>query len=233
MSSLNRLVRSAALRFSIKSRTKKAAAIVDFMRKNEVADVIIVGCGGAVDAGKRNARIVESAIARHAEILLAIDTMANDNVPWPFLQADGRSLPLADLATDMVLANAVIEHVGNEADQAQFVAEQTRVGRTWVITTPNKWFPVESHTSVLFKHWRPDWRASRTEFTRLLSLREFRALLPAGTTVTGHNWSATFTAFYCSNDAAASRAPGAVEQLADVRGHAGDRSQRPDATTAT
>jgi len=51
-----------------------------------------------------------------------------------------------------------------------------------VITTPNKWFPVESHTSVIVAHWFPAWRRGRSEFTRLLSLREFKKLLPEGAT---------------------------------------------------
>ena len=75
------------------------------------------------------------------------------------------------------------------------------MARSWVITTPNKWFPVESHTSALFAHWFPSWRARQTAFTRLLSRREFANLLPAGAKVAGHWWSPTFTATY-------SRSPG-------------------------
>ena len=56
--------------------------------------------------------------------------------------------------------------------------------------------PVESHTASILKHWSPGWRARREEFTRLLSLREFTALLPEGTRVVGRPWSATFTALY-------------------------------------
>jgi hypothetical protein len=95
-----------------------------------------------------------------------------------------------------VLSNAVIEHVGGEVDQRAMVAEHCRVGRAWVITTPNRWFPVESHTSVLFKHWSPVWREQRREFTRLLSRREFTSMLPPGTRVLGHRWSPTFTALH-------------------------------------
>lgn len=108
--------------------------------------------------------------------------------------ADATRMPYRDQAVDMVLSNAVIEHVGGEASQAAMVAEQVRVGRHWVITTPNKWFPVESHTSAVLRHWSPRWRAGRSEFTRLLSRREFRRLLPPGTRVIGYPWSPSFTA---------------------------------------
>src|SRR5215212_914735 len=92
--------------------------------------------------------------------------------PWPFMIADGRDLPFEDQSTDFILANAVVEHVGDEDDQQRFVLEQTRVARAWAITTPNRWFPIESHTSTVLRHWSPRWRAGRSEFTRLLSKRE-------------------------------------------------------------
>jgi hypothetical protein len=84
--------------------------------------------------------------------------------------------------------------VGGEAEQDRFVAEHVRVGTHWIITTPNRWFPVESHTRTVLRHWSPAWRATRAEFTRLLSLAELRAMLPPGTTTLGSPASATFMA---------------------------------------
>ena len=46
-------------------------------------------------------------------------------------------------------SNAVIEHVG-ESDQLLFVNEMLRVSRNMFFFTPNKFFPVESHTNVFF-----------------------------------------------------------------------------------
>lgn len=186
------LLRRWVIAFSVRSRRRKAALIEDFMQQRGVRDAVFVGCSPGRNA---NEAIVENAVARRAEVLLAVDVLECD-VPWPFQVADGRDLPLPDDYTDMVLANAVIEHVGDEQDQRRFVAEQTRVGRSWVITTPNRWFPVEAHTSQVLKHWSPAWRQGRKEFTRLLSRKEFAALLPADTRIVGRPWSATFTAFH-------------------------------------
>jgi len=48
----------------------------------------------------------------------------------------GRDLPLADYQFDLAMANAVIKHVGDAANQRKFVTEQARVvARDWVITT--------------------------------------------------------------------------------------------------
>ncbi len=73
-----------------------------------------------------------------------------------FVPGDGRSLPFEDRSFDIVHASAVIEHVGTRADQARLLAELWRVARVGiVVTTPNRWFPVELHTSLPLLHWLP------------------------------------------------------------------------------
>ena len=186
-------MRRAVIGFSVRNRNKKAALIEEFMATHDVRDVVFVGCSPGTNP---NESIVEAAIGRHARVLLACDVLRCTGLPWPFVQADGRALPLPDKRTDMVLANAVIEHVGTLEAQQRFVAEQSRVARAWVITTPNRWFPIESHTSAIFLHWSRSWRDGRKEFTRLLSRSEFRELLPRGTTIHGRPWSATFVAMH-------------------------------------
>ncbi|WP_370892433.1 class I SAM-dependent methyltransferase [Janibacter sp. GXQ6167] len=190
------VMRRLVLAYSVRNRERKARLIADFMRQHEVRTVLLVGSSTITS---RNEGIVERRITEHADLVASTDIADRRGVEWPFFVADGRHLPVAERAVDMVLANAVIEHVGDEADQARFVAEQTRVGRGWVITTPNRWFPVESHTSALFRHWSPAWSASRQEFTRLLSRREFARLLPDDAVIHGRPWSATFTATWWSS----------------------------------
>ena len=114
--------------------------------------------------------------------------------PWPYVIADGCLMPFEDQSFDLVVSNAVIEHVGDEAAQREFVREHLRVGRAWVMSTPNRWFPIESHTSTVFRHWSSRWRGDRTKFTRLLTRREFQDLLPADASVLGRAWHPTFLA---------------------------------------
>jgi hypothetical protein len=189
---MNPLMRRAVLTFSKRNRARKAAWVARFMAEHDVRTAIFVGCSPGTNS---NEGIVERAVAQRADVLAACDVLTSI-VPWPFVLGDGRAMPFSTGGADMVLANAVIEHVGSLEDQRRFVAEQTRVGRTWVITTPNRWFPIESHTSVLFRHWSTSWRSGRGEFTRLLSRREFSDLLPPGARIHGRPWSATFTATY-------------------------------------
>ncbi|MCU0837876.1 MAG: class I SAM-dependent methyltransferase [Rhodospirillales bacterium] len=73
-----------------------------------------------------------------------------------FVRANGKFLPFADNSFDVVHSSAVIEHVGSRAEQARFTAELYRVARRMAcITTPNRWFPVEVHTSLPLVHWLP------------------------------------------------------------------------------
>lgn len=70
-----------------------------------------------------------------------------------FIKADACQLPFKDNSFDLVFCSAVIEHVGSRRRQQELLRELTRVGRIAVITTPNRYFPVEFHTLTPFLHW--------------------------------------------------------------------------------
>lgn len=73
-----------------------------------------------------------------------------------FVSADAKNLPFADSTFDLVHSSAVIEHVGSRDQQRQFIAELVRVAKRSVcLTTPNRWFPIEVHTSIPLLHWLP------------------------------------------------------------------------------
>jgi hypothetical protein len=81
-----------------------------------------------------------------------------------FRRADGLALPFASASYDVVHSSAVLEHVGNAANQRRFIEELARVARRAVyFTTPNRWFPVEFHCVLPLVHWLP-----KTAFRRLL-----------------------------------------------------------------
>jgi ubiquinone/menaquinone biosynthesis C-methylase UbiE len=72
-----------------------------------------------------------------------------------WVAGDGRSLPFRDRSFDIVFSNSVIEHVGDAASQARFAREVARVGRSYWVQTPNRWFPVEQHLLTPIVHWLP------------------------------------------------------------------------------
>ena len=73
-----------------------------------------------------------------------------------FAQGDGKSLPFSDSQFDFVFSSAVLEHVGNIQEQKKFLAEAYRVSKKYVlITTPNRWYPIEFHSLLPVFHWLP------------------------------------------------------------------------------
>jgi hypothetical protein len=53
--------------------------------------------------------------------------------------------PFVTKSFDVVYSNAVIEHLADHYAQQRFAAELVRVGSGWFVTTPNLYYPVESH----------------------------------------------------------------------------------------
>ena len=103
------------------------------------------------------------------------------------LVSDGCSVPFADKSMDIVFSNAVIEHLLPE-QQSRMAREIMRVGRSWFVTTPNFWYPIELHHKLPLIHFLPrgwqqciarrlsGWPAD--EPIHLLSARRMRELFP-------------------------------------------------------
>jgi hypothetical protein len=92
-----------------------------------------------------------------------------------------------------VFSNSVIEHVGPEDRQAAFAREVRRLGRSYWVQTPCRWFPIEAHTAMplwwfypertrcyFLKRWHnslPAWSDAMAE-TRVLTRKRMKQLFP-------------------------------------------------------
>ncbi|NJK79118.1 MAG: methyltransferase domain-containing protein [Chloroflexaceae bacterium] len=73
----------------------------------------------------------------------------------PWVVADARFLPFREGSFDILYSNSVLEHLGNRAQQQAFAAESRRVGRSYYVQTPYRWFPIEPHLLTPLIHWLP------------------------------------------------------------------------------
>ncbi len=88
---------------------------------------------------------------------------------------DGCTLPFPDKSFDLVFSNAVIEHILGPGRQEQFAHEVLRVGKSWFVTTPNYWFPFESHYHLPLIQFLP--RRLQRVYNRLLGSQIPRGLV--------------------------------------------------------
>ena len=109
-----------------------------------------------------------------------------------FVKGDALDMPFEDKQFDIATSWATIEHVGSRDNQKRFIEEMVRVSKACLITTPNRWYPLEFHTVMPFIHWLPPeqfrkiLRILKIEFfseeknLNLLSEKDFLSLVPDG-----------------------------------------------------
>ena len=79
-----------------------------------------------------------------------------------------------DRQFDIVFSNSVIEHVGAVDRQAAFAEGVRRLGKSYWVQTPSKWFPIEAHCGMPFWWFYPG-------FLRKYFIERWRKKLPAWT----------------------------------------------------
>jgi SAM-dependent methyltransferase len=205
--------KEALRRLSRRSRQKKFELLESFFKPRPEDLVLDVGASGAtftpytfqdyyaypnrIVAGGIEQREIGEARRRYPQARYAI--------------FDGCGLPFPDKSFDLVFSNAVIEHLLTARQQECFAREVMRVGRSWFVTTPNFWFPFESHYHLPLIQFLPRevqrWYnrlfgthipKGQVPHLRLLSARDMRRLFPAsrivGVRVTF--WPETLVAFH-------------------------------------
>jgi len=131
-------------------------------------------------------------------VVTSVEDASNIEQNFPgvtFVRTEGVTLPFPDRSFDIVFCSAVLEHVGDRNAQREFLREILRVGRSFFLTTPNRWFPIDFHTLLPFVHWLPEGARQSllrrmgmdfwadTDNLNLVSRRDLYALVPTGATV--------------------------------------------------
>ena len=184
-----------AARASLWNRRRKLALFMETIRPGPETRIVDVGVGDTpfgTEPGVAATHNFFEALYPWPERITAVSDVPLPNFAQAFpsirtVVADGLELPFGDDEFDVAFSNAVVEHVGGREEQRRFVTELCRVAPRVFVSTPNRWFPVETHTLVPFVHWLPRDAADRTmralrrddwDQIELLSRQELLALFP-------------------------------------------------------
>jgi SAM-dependent methyltransferase len=184
-----------AARASLWNRRRKFELFMETMRPGPGTRVVDVGVGDTgfgTEPGVAMTHNFFEALYPWPERITAVSDVPLPNFERAFpsvrcVTASGTELPFEDDAFDVAFSNAVIEHVRGRDEQRRFVAELCRVAPRVFLSTPNRWFPVETHTLVPLVHWLGRPAADRTmralrranwDQVELLGKRELLELFP-------------------------------------------------------
>jgi SAM-dependent methyltransferase len=158
-----------AARASLWNRRRKLALFMETVEPGPETRIVDVGVGDTgfgTEPGVASSHNFFEALYPWPERITAVSDVPLPNFARQFPQvasvtASGTELPFEDDAFDVAFSNAVVEHVGDREEQRRFVAELCRVAPRVFLSTPNRWFPVETHTLLPFLHWLPRPAADR------------------------------------------------------------------------
>jgi methyltransferase family protein len=184
-------------RASLWNRRRKFDLFMHTVRPGPETRVVDVGVGDTgfgTEPGVATSHNFFEALYPWPERITAVSDVPLPNFAREFpsvrsVTASGTDLPFEDDSFDVAFSNAVVEHVGSREEQRRFVAELCRVAPVVFISTPNRRFPLETHTLVPFAHWLPRRAADRVfaalrrdnwKRVELLNQRELIGLFPAG-----------------------------------------------------
>jgi hypothetical protein len=185
-----------AARVSARNRRRKMRLFLETMQPDSTTRVVDVGVTDSAfgsEPGVAGTHNFFEAMYPWPERITAVSDRDLSRFQHAFPEvacvvADGRELPFADDEFDVAFSNAVVEHVGDRRAQRDFVHELCRVAPRVFASTPNRWFPIETHTLVPLAHWLPRGPRERAfsalkrsawDGVELLSPRTFVSLFPA------------------------------------------------------
>jgi hypothetical protein len=146
-------------------------------------------------------------ILKSSQLLITILNIEEIEIKYPnftFVKGDARDLKnFNDKEFDIVFSNSVIEHLADLDNQRKMADEIKRVGKSYIVQTPNYYFPIEPHFLIplfqfypeflkifLLTHFEIGWfeKQDSKEKARfilkninLLKKREIQKLFPAST----------------------------------------------------
>lgn len=149
-----------AYKISKKSREKKFREFIEYFNPSEKNTVLNVGVSNSEPSDLIDNYFSKMYPYSHKMTALSVGDLSDYEKAYPAVKTISykwepkRRFPFNEKEFDIAISNAVIEHVGNYEAQKDFLSEIVRVSKKGMLTTPNKWFPIETHYKLPFIHWR-------------------------------------------------------------------------------
>ncbi|MBB6326299.1 SAM-dependent methyltransferase [Algoriphagus iocasae] len=101
----------------------------------------------------------DSSLPENPKIEITLLNLTEEKTNHPRIKSvigDATNMPEFETNSfDLVFSNSVIEHLYTWENQVKMANEIQRVGKTFFIQTPNKYFPIEAHYAIPFAQYMP------------------------------------------------------------------------------
>ena len=145
-------------KIAYKKRIEIAQTINNEINNIELNDALDIGTTEDISNQSSNT------IIKNLEKINIFKSISNQNIKSSFFEKklnksitdDLSKIELDEFSSDIVLSNATIEHVGSEQNQRKMIDNIIKLSKkVFVISTPNRYYPIDFHTKIPFLHWLP------------------------------------------------------------------------------
>jgi hypothetical protein len=142
----------------IKKRLEIANIINSYIKKFNAKDVTDIGTTGDLTNESSNL-VIKKLIGIKNFKSVSDQKIKNRFFKYILKKSITKNLTNSDVkifSSDLILSSATIEHVGDNFNQIKMIKNIIKLTKKFfVITTPNRFYPLDFHTKIPFIHWLP------------------------------------------------------------------------------
>ncbi len=158
----NKIYSSNHLKIFDKIITKKRSQIVDIINDQIILNNIneVLDIGTTNDTKNKSSNFIVKNLKNVKNFYSISDQLITSSFFKKTLQKsiteNFSEFEIENLKSDLVISNATIEHVGNYDNQKAMINNMIKLSKKMIIiSTPNRYHPLEFHTKIPFIHWLP------------------------------------------------------------------------------
>ena len=158
----NKIYSSNHLKIFDKIITKKRSQIVDIINDQIILNNIneVLDIGTTNDTKNKSSNFIVKNLKNVKNFYSISDQLITSSFFKKTLQKsiteNFSEYEIENLKSDLVISNATIEHVGNYDNQKAMINNMIKLSKKMIIiSTPNRYHPLEFHTKIPFIHWLP------------------------------------------------------------------------------